>query len=82
MQAIVDQLAATVREAAAQHAPLCIRGGGSNQTLYLMDGFNMLNSNTIQSYNSDNRSLATYSQPASIVPPRVFRFGATVNYGF
>jgi len=29
VQAIVDQLAATVREAAAQHAPLCIRGGGS-----------------------------------------------------
>jgi len=29
VQAIVDQLAATVREAAAQHVPLCIRGGGS-----------------------------------------------------
>jgi len=29
VQAIVDQLAATVREAAVQHALLCIRGGGS-----------------------------------------------------
>ena len=29
MQAIADQLAATVREAAAQRVPLCIRGGGS-----------------------------------------------------
>jgi len=29
MQDIVDQLAATIREAAAQKRPLCIRGGGT-----------------------------------------------------
>ena len=29
MQEIIDQLAATIRDAAAQKAPLCIRGGGS-----------------------------------------------------
>jgi hypothetical protein len=40
----------------------------------------MLNSNTIQSYNSNNSSLATFTQPATIVPPRVFRFGATLNF--
>ncbi len=29
MQEIVEQLQSTIREAAAQHSPLCIRGGGS-----------------------------------------------------
>jgi hypothetical protein len=53
---------------------------GKNRLKLMMDGFNMLNSNTIQSYNSNNSSLATFTQPATIVPPRVFRFGATLNF--
>ena len=44
------------------------------------DGFNMLNEATIQGYVSGNQSLAGFTQPNSIVPPRVFRFGATLNF--
>jgi outer membrane receptor protein involved in Fe transport len=45
------------------------------------DGFNLFNVNAIQAFSSANLSLpATYNSPATIVPPRVFRVGATVTF--
>jgi hypothetical protein len=46
----------------------------------MFDGFNMFNENTILTYNSNNQSVSGFKEPASIVPPRVFRFGATLNF--
>ena len=46
----------------------------------MLDGFNMFNENTIQGYVSNNQSNAGFTQPDSIVPPRVFRFGASLNF--
>ena len=54
--------------------------GGKNRLKLMMDGFNLFNVNAIQSYVSNNQSLAGFTQPASIVPPRVFRFGASVQF--
>ena len=54
--------------------------GGKNRVKFMADGFNIMNANTIQAYSSANRSLATYTSPSTIVPPRVFRIGATVNF--
>ena len=53
---------------------------GKTRVKLMFDGFNMFNENTILSYNSNNQSVAGFQQPASIVPPRVFRFGATLNF--
>jgi hypothetical protein len=46
----------------------------------MLDGFNVFNTNTIQAYSSANRSNATYTSPSTIVAPRVFRVGGTVNF--
>jgi hypothetical protein len=46
----------------------------------MMDGFNMLNENTILGYVSNNQSRAGFTQPATIVAPRVFRFGTSINF--
>jgi hypothetical protein len=54
--------------------------GGKNRLKVMVDGFNMLNENTITGYNSNNRSATGFTQPANIVPPRVIRFGA--QFGF
>ena len=54
--------------------------GGKNRIKLMVDGFNMLNEATIQGYVSGNKSLTGFTQPNSIVPPRVFRFGATFNF--
>jgi len=54
--------------------------GGKNRVKLMLDGFNLFNVNAIQSYVSNNQSVAGYTQPASIVPPRVFRVGASVNF--
>jgi hypothetical protein len=54
--------------------------GGKNRIKLMVDGFNMLNEATIQGYVSGNESLAGFTQPNSIVPPRVFRFGASLNF--
>jgi hypothetical protein len=55
-------------------------GTGKYRLKLSADGFNMLNQATIQGYASGNLSLAGGTQPSSIVPPRVFRLGATVNF--
>jgi hypothetical protein len=53
---------------------------GKTRVKVMFDGFNMFNENTILSYNSNNQSVSGFTQPASIVPPRVFRFGASLNF--
>ena len=55
--------------------------GGKNRLKLTADGFNMFNINTIQGYASNNLSLPTsVVAPSSIVPPRVFRFGASIQF--
>jgi hypothetical protein len=54
--------------------------GGKNRVKLMVDGFNMLNVNTIRGYASNNTSLAGATQPNSIVPPRVFRFGTSIQF--
>ena len=57
------------------------RFNSGKQRLKLMaDGFNLFNEATILSYSSNNQSVANFTLPASIVPPRVFRFGATIQF--
>ncbi|MBA3948563.1 MAG: carboxypeptidase regulatory-like domain-containing protein [Acidobacteria bacterium] len=46
----------------------------------MLDMFNILNTNTIIDYSSDNFSQASFSAPSAIVPPRVFRIGGTINF--
>ena len=54
--------------------------GGKNRLKLMADAFNIFNVNTILGYSSSNRSLATFSAPNSIVPPRVFRIGASISF--
>jgi hypothetical protein len=54
--------------------------GGRNRVKVMLDGFNMFNVNTIQAFASNNQSVAGFTQPSTIVPPRVFRVGASVNF--
>ncbi|MBP6716466.1 MAG: hypothetical protein KA205_06360, partial [Acidobacteria bacterium] len=54
--------------------------GGKNRLKLMLDAFNIFNVNTILGYTSNNRSLATFSAPNSIVPPRVFRIGASISF--
>ena len=49
--------------------------GGRQRIKLMLDGFNMFNINTITAYVSGNKSLAGFTQPSTIVPPRVFRVG-------
>ena len=42
--------------------------------------FNVFNTNTILGYSSNNRSTSSFTSPSSIVPPRVFRIGAQINF--
>ena len=46
----------------------------------MLDAFNVFNVNTIQSYSSNNTSLASSTAPSAIIPPRVFRVGAMINF--
>jgi hypothetical protein len=55
--------------------------GGKNRVKLMFDGFNLTNDNTNLSYAGNNLSKsASYNSPASIVPPRIFRVGATFNF--
>jgi len=54
--------------------------GGKNRVKLMFDGFNLTNDNTIRSYVSDDLSSTNYTAPSAIVPPRVFRIGATFNF--
>jgi hypothetical protein len=54
--------------------------GGKYRLKVTLDAFNVFNTNTILSYSSNNRSAATFSSPASLVAPRIFRLGAMLNF--
>jgi len=62
--------------------------GGRDRVKLTLDCFNVLNSNTpfnagntnINAFASNNKSLPGFTQPTSIVPPRVFRVGATLQF--
>ena len=55
--------------------------GASRSIRLMFDGFNILNDNTITSYNSGNKSnIAAFSQPTVIIAPRVFRFGIRLTF--
>jgi Carboxypeptidase regulatory-like domain len=54
--------------------------GDSRSIRLMFDGFNILNANTITSYNSGNSSTAAFTQPTVIIAPRVFRFGVRVTF--
>jgi hypothetical protein len=54
--------------------------GGQNRIKVTLDGFNMLNQAVVQGYSSNNISLTTATRVSSIVPPRVFRIGAQINF--
>jgi len=54
--------------------------GGKNRVKLMLDAFNVFNTNTILTYTSNNKSLTTFTSPSSLVPPRVFRIGATVSF--
>lgn len=40
----------------------------------------MFNSNAVLSYVSSNQNVSGFTQPNSIVPPRVFRLGASIAF--
>jgi hypothetical protein len=54
--------------------------GGRNRLKLMLDGFNLLNENTILGYASNNQSRSGFTQPNNIVPPRVLRMGASVTF--
>jgi hypothetical protein len=56
-------------------------GAGERYRLkVVLDAFNVLNTAEVQGYASNNISLAGAVQPNAIIPPRVFRVGATFNF--
>ena len=54
--------------------------GGRQRIKLILDGFNVFNVNTITAYVSGNRSLAGFTQPSTIVSPRVFRVGTQLVF--
>ncbi|MGE3343664.1 MAG: carboxypeptidase regulatory-like domain-containing protein [Vicinamibacterales bacterium] len=62
--------------------------GGQNRLKVMLDGFNILNNDLITGYSSNNLSLlGSTSNPiipaeriSSIIPPRIFRVGATFSF--
>jgi len=54
--------------------------GGKYRIKLMADAFNVFNINTITGYVSGNRSLIGFTQPNALVPPRIFRVGAAINF--
>ena len=54
--------------------------GSKYQIKLMLDAFNILNINTITAYSSGNKSLAGYTQPTTIIAPRVFRIGTRIAF--
>jgi carboxypeptidase family protein len=54
--------------------------GGANRLKLMLDGFNLFNINTVTAFSSNNMSIAGYTQPSTIVPPRVFRVGMGITF--
>ena len=57
-----------------------LTGGGQRRLKLSFDVFNVLNTNKILGYSSNNLSEADVTAPDEIVPPRVFRVGATIHF--
>ena len=55
-------------------------GNGRYRLKLMFDAFNVTNSNKITNYSSGNISLATSTAPSQIVPPRVYRVGASFTF--
>ncbi len=54
--------------------------GGRQRIKLMLDGFNVFNVNTVTAYVSGNKSLAGFTQPSTIVSPRVFRIGTQLGF--
>jgi hypothetical protein len=46
----------------------------------MFDAFNVLNENVILGFSSNNMNSSVVNRVSNIVPPRVFRVGATFNF--
>ncbi|MEO7275845.1 MAG: hypothetical protein ABIX28_26060, partial [Vicinamibacterales bacterium] len=57
-----------------------LKFGNRYQLKLGLDAFNILNINTITAYSSGNRSLAGFTQPTTIIAPRVFRVSTRVVF--
>ena len=53
---------------------------GRYRVKVMLDVFNVLNDNVVLGYGSNNLNNSTVNQINSILPPRVFRVGATFNF--
>jgi hypothetical protein len=54
--------------------------GGRQRIKLILDAFNVFNINTITAYSSGNMSVAGFTQPTTIVSPRVFRIGTQLVF--
>jgi hypothetical protein len=54
--------------------------GGRQRIKLILDAFNVFNINTITAYSSGNMSTAGFTQPTTIVSPRVFRVGTQLVF--
>jgi hypothetical protein len=54
--------------------------GGRYRVKVMGDAFNIFNIATVRGYSSSNLSSTASTQVSSIVPPRVFRFGAQITF--
>ena len=54
--------------------------GTKYQIKLILDAFNVFNVNTVTAFSSGNKSLAGYTQPTTIIAPRVFRIGTRVSF--
>jgi hypothetical protein len=54
--------------------------GGKNRLKLSLDGFNIFNVATITAWSSSNINSTNFTVPTSIVPPRVFRVGASIAF--
>jgi hypothetical protein len=54
--------------------------GGQNRVKLMFDAFNILNNNSVRGFSSNNINSSVYTRVSSIVPPRIFRVGATINF--
>jgi hypothetical protein len=57
-----------------------LKFGSRYQIKLILDAFNILNINTITGFTSGNKSLAGFTQPSTIVAPRVIRIGTRVTF--
>ena len=54
--------------------------GGRQRIKLILDAFNVFNINTITAFASGNISTAGFTQPSTIVSPRVFRIGTQLVF--